>query len=193
MNIGIYPGSFNPIHKGHTELAMHICQNCNLDEVWLMVSPNNPLKKTNELLDEQFRLYLAKVATKYTPQIRVSDFEFQLPRPSYTVETLKQLTKQYPEHRFSLIIGSDNLAIFNHWKDHEYILSHYPLIVYPREGDNMALLQKQYPNIHIASDAPLLPISSTMIRHCLQAGKSVMEWVAPEVNEILEKKICRNE
>lgn len=192
MNIGVYPGSFNPIHNGHVELSMYICKHCGLDEIWLLVSPNNPLKDSAELWDEQFRLCLAKVATEHIPQIRVSDFEFHLPRPSYTADTLKDMTIQYPEHRFSLIIGSDNLAIFNRWRNYEYILSHYPLIVYPRQGDDMHLLQKQYPDIQIVSDAPLLPVSSTMIRQYLRSGKSVAEWVAPKVSEILEKKICEN-
>ncbi len=192
MNIGIFSGSFNPIHLGHTSLAQYICTHCNLDEVWLMVSPNNPLKDKSALWDENLRLRLARVATRDLPRIIPSDFEFHLPRPSYTVDTLKQLTSAYPCHTFSLIIGSDNLTIFNQWKDYNYILLHYPVIVYPRKGDNIAALKTLYPQITILEHAPEFDVSSTMIRQKLMAGESIDKWVDTEVNNILIKEYLQD-
>ena len=191
MNIGIFSGSFNPIHNGHTQLAEYIRKQCQLDEVWLMVTPNNPLKTKSELWDENIRLELADIATKDFPFLKVSDFEFHLPRPSYTVDTLRQLNSQYPQHRFSLIIGSDNLTIFHKWKEYEYILQHYHIIVYPRQGDNIQALRKQYPQITILDNCPLLPISSTIIRQHLQAGLPIDEYVNEEVARRINNELCK--
>ena len=142
MKIGIYGGSFNPIHFGHIGLAKWVIENTDLDEVWLMVSPNNPLKDKSILADEQERLEKAREATCKTEngkrktenekQILVSDFEFHLPRPTYTANTLRALAKEYPEHEFTLIIGEDNLRIFDQWREHQYILENYRVFVYPR-------------------------------------------------------------
>lgn len=188
MNIGIYSGSFNPVHKGHTQLAQYVCAHCSLDEVWLMVSPNNPLKDKSQLWDENFRLRLAQAATADIPCLRASDFEFSLPRPSYTVDTLKALSKAYPRHKFSLIIGSDNMAIFDRWRNYEYILEHYQVIVYPREGDNIGQLSLRYPQMQIAKGAPLFSVSSTMIRERLRSGENVEEWVDKRVIELIKKE-----
>ena len=137
MKIGIYGGSFNPIHFGHTGLAQWVVNNTDLDEVWLMVSPNNPLKDASILADEQKRLAAAKEAIgdgrlASGKRIIVSDFEFTLPRPNYTANTLRALAKAYPEHEFTLIIGEDNLNIFNKWREYQYILDNYRIFVYPR-------------------------------------------------------------
>ena len=142
MKIGIYGGSFNPIHFGHIGLAKWVIENTDLDEVWLMVSPNNPLKDKSILADEQERLEKAREAicktengkrkTENEKQILVSDFEFHLPRPTYTANTLRALAKEYPEHEFTLIIGEDNLHIFDQWLEHQYILENYRVFVYPR-------------------------------------------------------------
>ena len=153
MKVGIYGGSFNPIHFGHTGLAKWVLEHTDLDEVWLMVSPNNPLKDKSILADEQERLEKAREAIEAYPQplpegrgagesteamrregkrIRVSDFEFHLPRPTYTANTLRALAKEYPEHEFTLIIGEDNLHIFDQWREHQYILENYRVFVYPR-------------------------------------------------------------
>ena len=142
MKIGIYGGSFNPIHFGHIGLAKWVTEHTDLDQVWLMVSPNNPLKDKTILADEQERLDAAKEAIRKTEneklktengkQILVSDFEFHLPRPTYTANTLRALAKAYPEHEFTLIIGEDNLNIFNKWREYQYILDNYRIFVYPR-------------------------------------------------------------
>ena len=181
MKIGIFSGSFNPIHLGHTRLAAFIRQQAGLDEVWLMVSPNNPLKAASGLMDEKLRYHLAELATAELEGIRPSDFELHLPRPSYTINTLEQLTAAYPQHRFSLIIGSDNMAIFHKWKDWQRILALYPIIVYPREGDDLAALKQLYPMMHVIEGAPLLNISATEIRAHLQDDTLLREWLHPDV------------
>ena len=181
MKIGIFSGSFNPIHLGHTRLAAYIRQQAGLDEVWLMVSPNNPLKAASELMDEKLRYHLAQLATAELEGIRPSDFEFHLPKPNYTIHTLEQLTAAYPQHQFSLIIGSDNMAIFHKWKDWQRILALYPIIVYPREGDDLAALKQLYPMMHVIEGAPLLNISATEIRAHLQDDTLLREWLHPDV------------
>ena len=181
MKIGIFSGSFNPIHLGHTRLAAYIRQQAGMDEVWLMVSPNNPLKVASELMDEKLRYHLAQLATAELEGIRPSDFEFHLPKPSYTIHTLEQLTAAYPQHQFSLIIGSDNMAIFHKWKDWQRILALYPIIVYPREGDDLAALKQLYPMMHVIEGAPLLNISATEIRAHLQDDTLLREWLHPDV------------
>lgn len=181
MKIGIFSGSFNPIHLGHTRLAAYIRQQAGLDEVWLMVSPNNPLKAASGLMDEKLRYHLAQLATAELEGIRPSDFEFHLPKPSYTIHTLEQLTAAYPQHQFSLIIGSDNMAIFHKWKDWQRILALYPIIVYPREGDDLAALKQLYPMMHVIEGAPLLNISATEIRAHLQDDTLLREWLHPDV------------
>ena len=181
MKIGIFSGSFNPIHLGHTRLAAFIRQQAGLDEVWLMVSPNNPLKAASGLMDEKLRYHLAQLATAELEGIRPSDFELHLPRPSYTINTLEQLTAAYPQHQFSLIIGSDNMAIFHKWKDWQRILALYPIIVYPREGDDLAALKQKYPMMHVIDNAPLLNISATEIRAHLQDDTLLREWLHPDV------------
>lgn len=189
MNIGIYSGSFNPIHTGHTQLAQYVCDECGIDEVWLLVSPNNPLKEQSGLWDEQLRLRLAQLATQDMPKLHASDFEFSLPRPSYTVDTLRSLSAAYPEHSFSLIIGSDNMAVFHKWREYEYILSHYTILVYPRQGDDIDALKRLYPQMKVMRNAPLLNVSSTMIREKLQQGEDVSAWLHPAVADaIMEAK-----
>ena len=175
MKIGIYGGSFNPIHFGHTGLAQWVVNNTDLDEVWLMVSPNNPLKDASILADEQKRLAAAKEAIgdgrlASGKRIIVSDFEFTLPRPNYTANTLRELQKQYPQHEFTLIIGEDNLDIFNKWREYQYILDTYRIFVYPRRNiisqtsqQHEDILRKAN-NVKLLADAPYFDISSTELR-----------------------------
>ena len=172
MKIGIYGGSFNPIHFGHIGLAKWVVENTDLDEVWLMVSPNNPLKDKSILADEQERLAAAKQAIgdgllAIGKRIIVSDFEFHLPRPTYTANTLRALAKEYPEHKFTLIIGEDNLQIFNKWRESEYILQNYRIFVYPRKGCTPYLVP-QGKDIRLLYEAPYFDISSTELRKNLQ-------------------------
>ena len=132
MQIGIYGGSFNPVHFGHVGLAKWVAEHTDLDEVWMMVSPNNPLKDSRELADEQVRLAGVRKAIEGIPHVVASDFEFHLPRPSYTANTLRALVAAYPQHTFSLIIGEDNLRILPRWREWEYIVANYRIFVYPR-------------------------------------------------------------
>ena len=132
MQIGIYGGSFNPVHFGHVGLVKWVAEHTDLDEVWMMVSPNNPLKDSRELADEQVRLAGVQKAIEGIPHVVASDFEFHLPRPSYTANTLRALAAAYPQHTFSLSIGEDNLRILPRWREWEYIVANYRIFVYPR-------------------------------------------------------------
>ena len=175
MKIGIYGGSFNPIHFGHIGLAKWVTEHTDLDQVWLMVSPNNPLKDKAILADEQERLDAAKEAIRRESdeakdKIIVSDFEFHLPRPTYTANTLRALQEAYPEHEFTLIIGEDNLNIFNKWREYQYILDTYRIFVYPRRNITSQTSQqhedilRKANNVKLLADAPYFDISSTELR-----------------------------
>ena len=176
MKIGIYGGSFNPIHFGHTGLAQWVVENTDLDEVWLMVSPNNPLKDASILVDEQKRLAAAKEAIgdgrlASGKRIIVSDFEFTLPRPNYTANTLRELQKQYSQHEFTLIIGEDNLEIFPKWREYTYLLENFRILVYPRKGSEKSVEQMMQEletahikEVQLLANAPYFEISSTELR-----------------------------
>ena len=176
MKIGIYGGSFNPIHFGHTGLAQWVVNNTDLDEVWLIVSPNNPLKDASILADEQKRLAAAKEAIgdgrlASGKRIIVSDFEFTLPRPNYTANTLRELQKQYPQHEFTLIIGEDNLEIFPKWREYTYLLENFRILVYPRKGSKKSVEQMMQEletahikEVQLLANAPYFEISSTELR-----------------------------
>ncbi len=173
MKIGIYGGSFNPVHFGHVGLAKWVIEHTDLDELWLMVSPNNPLKDAGILAPEEERLAAVREAIKDIPGVKASDFEFSLPRPSYTANTLRELQKQFPEYEFTLVIGEDNLAIFDKWREYEYILANFRIFVYPRRESlsGEAGLSTQWSNnvavkeLQFLSEAPLFDISSSAIRH----------------------------
>ncbi len=168
MKIGIYGGSFNPVHFGHVGLAKWVIEHTDLDELWLLVSPLNPLKaKSQELTvtSEEDRLAAVREAVKDIPHVKASDFEFGLPRPSYTAITLRELQKAYPEDEFTLVIGEDNLAIFDQWKEYEFIASNFRIFVYPRNLNNPNNPSiRNFPNMVYLKDAPLFDISSTAIR-----------------------------
>ena len=164
--IGIYGGSFNPVHFGHVGLAKWVIENTDLDELWLLVSPNNPLKPAGILAPEEERLAGVREAIKDIPHVVASDFEFSLPRPSYTANTLRELQRAYPEHEFTLIMGQDNIAIFDKWREWEYILENFRIFVYPRKG---TITNHQSPitnakNVLFLANAPTFDISSSAIR-----------------------------
>ena len=184
MRIGLFFGSFNPIHLGHTRLARYILEHTDLEQIWLVISPNNPLKDPGSLMPEDFRLRLAEVALRNEPDIIPCDREFSLPKPNYTVNTLRTLSAEHPEDAFTLIIGSDNMALFDRWREHDYILEHYPIIVYPREGDDLATLKKRFPQMQVV-EAPLLRVSATEIREQLREGETV-SWLDSKVAEMLK-------
>lgn len=163
LKTGIYGGSFNPIHYGHIGLAKWVIEHTDLDELWLMVSPNNPLKPASELSDAQERLAQAREATQGIAGVRVSDFEFSLPRPTYTANTLRALHKKYPEKNFVLVIGEDNLRILNRWREWEWIIANHEIYVYPRHGETKES-EIQDKHIILLQGAPYFDISSTEIR-----------------------------
>lgn len=168
--VGIYGGSFNPVHFGHVGLAKWVIGHTDLDELWFMVSPNNPLKPAGLLAPEEERLAAVREAIKDIPGLVASDFEFALPRPSYTANTLRALQQAYPEHEFTLIIGEDNLAIFDRWREYEFILANFRIFVYPRHGSEKSpVTNDQLPitnatNIAFLASAPYFDISSTELR-----------------------------
>ncbi len=165
MTAGIFGGSFDPIHVGHVALARYALEHTGLDEVWLMVSPRNPLKPTATVATNEQRLTMARLATEGIPGIKVSDFEFSLPVPSYSWVTLTKLRETYPDISFQLIIGGDNWADFDRWKNSDLIRNKFGVIVYPRAGETIPFPP---PGVQILADAPLMPVSSTEIRTLLK-------------------------
>ena len=182
--IGIFGGSFNPIHNGHIALCKAFLAQCNLDEVWLMVSPQNPLKTNSALLDDEQRFRLAQKAIENEVGIKACDYEFHLPRPSYTWNTLQALSNDYPHCRFTLLIGGDNWACFDRWYRSEDILSNYKIAVYPRSGSEIDAKQLP-PNVSLIN-TPLFDISSTEIRQRVAAGHPIIGMVPENIQQEVE-------
>lgn len=177
MTIGILGGSFNPVHIGHMMLASYIQQFTDLDEVWLSLSPLNPLKAgSDELMPDLMRLKMLELAIGDTAGLNICDYELSMPRPSYTINTLRYLAKRYPRHSFKLIIGSDNWKIFDQWKDHEAIISEFGVIVYPRPGYPVGAIYDDGVDV---VNAPMADISSTFIRKALARGWN-MNYFLPQ-------------
>lgn len=185
--VGIFCGSFNPVHNGHVALADYIARNSGLDEVWLVVSPLNPLKRTiaDTLAPNEQRLDMVRLALGDYEHLRASDIEFSLPLPNYTINTLRALDAKYPGTDFCLIIGADNLALFERWKDSDVIMSNFDMLVYPRPGVEMDALVRKYPKVNVLKGAPLHDISSTEIRRRISSGESVSGLVNPEVEKYI--------
>ncbi len=186
MKVGLYFGSFNPIHVGHLILAQTALNESKLDAVWFIVSPQNPFKQKKNLLSEFDRFRMVELALEDHPQLQASNVEFSLPKPSYTIDTLTHLRDRYKSYEFALIMGQDNLQHFHKWKNYESIIKYYPLYVYPR-ADAEASQFDDHPNVRFF-EAPLLNISASYIRKVIQADHSVRYMVVPKVFDYLEKE-----
>jgi nicotinate-nucleotide adenylyltransferase len=196
MKIGLYFGTFNPIHIGHLIIANHMAEYAGLDQVWMVVTPHNPLKKKSTLLDDYHRLQMVHLATEDFPKIRPSNIEFKLSQPNYTINTLVHLQEKFPDYDFSLIMGEDNLRSLHKWKNYEAILAHHEIYVYPRleakgkTGETISaetenILFKDHPKIHMI-DAPVVEISSTFIRSNIKKGKNVQPLLPLKVWEYID-------
>lgn len=188
--IGLFFGSFNPIHVGHLIIANHLVQESDLDQVWFVVSPHNPLKKKSSLLSDHHRLMLVNIAIEDNLNLKASSIEFDLPQPNYTVYTLQILKEKYPEYEFSLIMGEDNLRSFHRWKNYEYILQNYRVFIYPRvktadeENPATELLEK---GKFIRVNAPIIEISSTAIRNGIADKKDVRYLLTEPVFKYIDE------
>lgn len=181
MKVGLYFGSFNPIHIGHLIIANQLVENSDLDQIWFVVTPHNPFKKKSSLLDNYQRLEMVFLATKDYDKLQPCDIEFNLPQPNYTVNTLIHLKEKHPSHKFSIIMGEDNLKSFHKWKNYEVILEDYQVYVYPRISEGIIETQfNNHPKI-TRVDAPIIELSSTLIRNSIKADKNVKPLLSAEV------------
>jgi len=186
MKIGLYFGTFNPIHVGHMIIANHMAEHSDLNLIWMVVTPHNPLKQKSTLLDDYHRLHLVNLATEEYPKIKASDIEFKLPQPNYTVNTLAHLKDKYPQHEFSLIMGEDNLNSLHKWKNYEFIIEHHEIYVYPRL--NSGAIDEQFvtnSKIHRLG-APVIELSSTFIRECIKNKKNIRPLLPEKVWEYID-------
>jgi nicotinate-nucleotide adenylyltransferase len=191
MKVGLYFGSFNPVHIGHLIIANYVAQHTDLEQIWFVISPQNPLKRSGSLLNEYHRLYLVQVSIEDEPSLKASDIEFRLPKPSFTIDTLTYLGEKYPTHEFSIIMGSDSYQNLSEWKNYQQLVKLYPIYVYERPG---FLPEKKYENANaFFLKAPLLEISSTYIRKTIREGKSIRYLVPEKVRiEIEQNGYYRN-
>ncbi|WP_299258931.1 nicotinate (nicotinamide) nucleotide adenylyltransferase [uncultured Aquimarina sp.] len=185
--IGLYFGTFNPIHIGHLAIANHMAEYSDLDEIWMVVTPHNPFKKKSSLLDNMHRLEMVYRATESYPKLKPSDIEFKLPQPNYTVNTLVYLQEKQPDYQFNLIMGEDNLKSFHKWKNYEAILENHHVYVYPRVSEGVTEHQfKNHPKIH-SVNAPIMEISSTFIRKAIPEDKNIKPLLPKEVWEYIDE------
>ena len=185
IRTGILSGSFNTIHIGHLALANYLHEFEGLDEIWFVLTPQNPLKQKEILLDDMMRLKMVELAIQDCPSFKINTIEFELPRPSYTVNTLKALEERYPEREFFLLIGADNWLIFHKWVENEFIKKNYNILIYPRRG-HVVYIDPEYPNIRTVN-APLIEVSSTFIRDSLARGKNMRYFMSSKVYELVKK------
>jgi len=182
---GLFFGSFNPIHIGHLIIAEYLVEHSDLEEIWFVISPNNPLKNKKTLLHEYQRYYMVQAAIEDDPRFKTCAVEFNLPQPSYTCTTLLKLNELYPKKEFAIIMGEDNLESIEKWKNYEFILQYYPIYVYPRTGYKN---DKTYEGASVTKvNAPRIELSATMIRENIKAGKSVRYCLPPAVAEYIDK------
>jgi nicotinate-nucleotide adenylyltransferase len=181
---GIFSGSFNPVHIGHLALANWLCEYEGLDEIWFLVTPQNPLKSHLKQIDNQLRYEMLKCATGNYPRFKVSDFEFHMPRPSYSADTLREIRKACPGHLFHFIMGADNWAQIGRWKDYRTILLNYPVLIYPRSGYDVHI-PPDYPNVRKV-DAPLIEVSSAFIRRAYREGKDVRFFLPESIRHYMD-------
>ena len=190
--IGLYLGTFNPIHNGHIALANYFINNTDLDEVWVVLTPQNPFKKNNNLIQDNHRLEMANNTFNHLKNIKVSDIEFQLDKPNYTIDTINRLSKDFPSQQFTLLIGEDNLVNFHHWKDYSKILDLVEVYVYPRTTDiniDQELITNNKINI---LDAPKIETSSDQIRKRIKEGDDIQSYLPKEIYKyIIEKKLYK--
>lgn len=199
MNVGLYFGTFNPIHVGHLVIASYMSEHTGLDQVWFVVTPQNPLKNKKSLLQDSHRLALVREAVDESPNLKASDIEFGLSKPNYTTNTLAHLIEKYPKHIFSLIMGEDNLRNFHKWRNYEHILKEHQIFVYPRvltlqeqsEGTTINNLQieklKKEKNVVYCEGAPVMKISASFIRHAIKEGKDVRFLLTEPVHKYVEE------
>ena len=199
MNIGLYFGTFNPIHVGHLVIANYMADFTDLDQIWLVVTPQNPLKVKSSLLPDYHRLALVKIAVEDNPKLRATDIEFNLPQPNYTSTTLAFLKEKYPNDNFSLIMGEDNLRTFHKWFNHEHLMENYRFYVYPRvltsqeEEEVVAIGRKTEnlfhlnENIIICEDAPVMKVSSSFIRNAIKKNKDVRYLLTDPVHKYIDE------
>lgn len=189
MKIGLYFGTFNPMHAGHLIIANHMAEFTALDQIWMVVTPHNPLKKKSSLLEDHHRLQMVFLATENYPKIKPSDIEFRLPQPNYTVHTLAHLQEKFPNYEFSLIMGEDNLNSLHKWKNPEVILQNHDIYVYPRINTEISSTElANHPKIH-RIDAPVIEISSTFIRNSIKTGKNIQPLLPPKVWEYIDHNL----
>lgn len=184
MKVGIFSGSFNPIHQGHLMIANYIAEFGDLDEVWFLVSPQNPLKPKTDLADAHHRLRMMQLAIKGFTHLRASDFELHLPTPSYTIDTLRALSAAYPAHSFSLVIGADNWTLFPSWKNYQDIIRDYPLYIYERLNHPVTIPAELAGQVRLL-DTPIVEISSTFVRQSLSQGKNIRAFLPESVWQYL--------
>jgi len=187
MKVGLYFGSFNPIHIGHLVIANHMAEHSDLDQIWFVVTPHNPFKKKNTLLDDNQRLEMVYRATNDYAKLNPSDIEFKLPQPNYTINTLVHLEEKHPDYKFALIMGEDNLKSFHKWKNYALILKNYEIYVYPRVSEGKVETEfDDHNKIHHVA-APIMQLSSTFIRKSIKAGKNVKPMLPEHVWEYLDE------
>lgn len=186
--VGLFFGSFNPIHIGHLIIANYIIENSDMEELWFVVSPQNPFKDKKSLLKDHNRLEMVNLAIKNYPKMRASDIEFSLPKPSYTIDTLTYLHEKYPNHTFALIMGEDNLKGLKKWKNTDLLVNNHQIIVYPRIQNNEEKEVENFTHANIQMiQAPIIELSATEIRNMIKSGKNTRPMLPPEVFDYLDR------